>query len=123
MQRVIPDFIGVFSTDPNVEIDQVVKKIRKKVAEGRQLARANGRPTVLFLGRTHLGAGRESAQISLREIFSDQNVAALSAVVVADSWKLCVTEWQPGTKPDAPLTAREGEAFDGWYGRPKTSTR
>jgi hypothetical protein len=49
VQRVIPDFIGVFSTDPNVEIDQVVKKVRKKVAEGRQLARANGRPTVLFL--------------------------------------------------------------------------
>ena len=122
VQRVIPDFIGVLSTDPNVEIDQVVKKIRKKVADGRQLARANGRPTVLFLARTHMGAGRESAPIALREIFSDPNFAALSAVVVADSWKLYVTEWQPGAKPDVPLTAREAEAFDSWYRRPKAST-
>ena len=53
MARVIPDFVGVFSTDPAVEIDQVVKKLHKKVADGRQLARANGKATLLFLARTY----------------------------------------------------------------------
>ena len=116
-QRVIPDFVGVFSVDPNAEIDQVVKKLRKKVADGRQLALANGRPTVLFLARTHLGADRHSADIALRECFRDTDFSALSGVVVADSWRLFVTEWYLGTKPDTPLTKREAEALAGWYAR------
>lgn len=116
-QQVIPNFLGVFSVDPNVEVDQVVKKLRKKVAEGRQLALAKGRPAVLFLARTHLGADRESAKIALKECFSDADFAALSGVVVADSWRLFVTEWYPGLKPDVPLTAREAEALQTWYAR------
>ena len=116
-QRVIPDFVGVFSVDPNVEINQVVKKVRKKVADGRQLARANGKPTVLFLARTHLGADRDSAKVALRECFRDTDFSTLSGVVVADSWKLFVTEWYPGERPDVPLTAREVGALKNWYAR------
>lgn len=118
IQRVIPDFVGVFSTDPNVEIDQVVKKLRKKVAEGRQLARAAGRPTILFLARTHLGAGRESAQIALRECFAAPDFAALSGVVLSDSYRLHVTSWRNGIAPDVPLSPGEIEKLSEWYGKP-----
>lgn len=117
LQQVIPDFVGVFSVDPNVEIDQVVKKLRKKVAEGRQLAKAAGRPTVLFLARTYLGAGRESAQIALRECFAAPDFAALSGVVLSDSYKLYVTSWNNGQAPDVPLTAEEAGQLNAWYGQ------
>ncbi len=117
VQRVIPDFVGAFFIDANREIDQVVKKLKKKVTEGRQLARAGGKPTLLFLARTHLGAGRESAQIALRECFAVAEFAALSGVVMADSWRLYVTSWHPGTSPDVPFTDAESQAFVGWYGR------
>jgi hypothetical protein len=117
VQRVIPDVVGAFFTDPNLEIDQVVKKLRKKVAEGRQLARARGKPAVLFLARTHLGAGRESAHIALRECFAAPEFAALSGVVMSDSWKLYVTSWHPGASPDVPLVDAESQALAAWYGR------
>lgn len=117
VQQVTPNFVGVFSTDPKDEIDQVVKKLRKKVAEGRQLALANGKATLLFMARTHLGAGRESAQIALRECFGAPDFAALSGVVLADSWKLFVTSWHPGTNPDLPFTDRESQKLAAWYGR------
>ena len=117
VQQVIPDFVGVFSVDPNVEIDQVVKKLRKKVAEGRQLAKAAGRPTLLFLARTHLGAGRESAQIAFRECFAAADFAALSGVVLSDSYKLYVTSWNNGQAPDVPLAGKEAEQLDAWYGK------
>jgi len=116
VQKVIPEFIGVLFTDPNVEIDQVLKKLRKKVAEGRQLAWANGRPAVLFLARTHLGAGRESAQIALRECFAAPDFSALSGVVLSDTYKLYVTSWHAGQTPDVPLTAKETEQLATWYG-------
>jgi hypothetical protein len=116
-QHVIPDRVGVFCTDPNLEIDHVVYKLRKKVADGRQLALANGRPAVLFLARTYLGACRESAQIALTECFASTDFAGLSGVVLADSWKLHVTSWYPGLKPEVPLTDGEASALASWYGR------
>jgi putative tryptophan/tyrosine transport system substrate-binding protein len=117
VQQVIPDFVGAFFTDPNREIDQVIKKLRKKVAEGRQLAKAAGRPTLLFLARTHLGAGREEAHIALRECFAAPEFAALSGVVMSDSWKLYVTSWHPGASPDIPLADTESQTLAKWYGR------
>ena len=122
VQQVIPDFVGVFSTDPNVEIDQVVKKLRKKVAEGRQLAKAAGKPTVLFLARTHLGAGREMAQIALHESFAASDFAALSGVVLSDSYRLYATTWHQGQAPDAPLGAKEAQQLDAWYRRERLNT-
>jgi len=46
----------------------------------------------VFLARTHLGANRDSAEIALHECFNDADFSALSGVVVADSWRLFVTE-------------------------------
>ena len=117
IQQVIPDFVGVISGDPNVEIDQVVKKLRKKVAEGRQIAKGIGQPSVLFLARTYLGASRESAQIALRECFAAPDFSALSGVILADSYMLYVTSWNSGPAPDVPLTANEIEQLSAWYGK------
>lgn len=114
-QRVRPDITGAYSLDPNVEIDQVVKKLRKKVAEGRQLALADGRPTLLFLGRRRLGAGRVCAQIALSECFRAADFAALSGVVLADSWKLFATSWHPGVTPDVPFSKLECRRLEEWY--------
>jgi len=115
LQRVIPEVNGVFFGSPDVEIDQVIKKVRKKVAEGRQLARASGEPTILFLARTFMGASRESADAALRECFRLPDFAALSGVVLSDSYRLHVTSWRPGASPDVPLTDRENEQITAWY--------
>ncbi|MGH9428859.1 MAG: hypothetical protein ACRD2L_21445 [Terriglobia bacterium] len=115
VQEVIPRFLGVFSTDPNVEIDQVVKKLHKKVAEGRQLALSKGRPTLLLLALTPLGAGRDSARIAMSECFRAAEFAALSGVVLADSWRFQVTSWHPGEAPDTPLSDAEKEKLREWY--------
>lgn len=114
-QRVIPEFTGVFFGNPDVEIDQVVKKVRKKVADGRQLARANGKPTILFMARTHMGAGRHAADAALAECFRSADFASLSGVVLADSYRLHVTSWRPGTAADSPFTAKEAETLADWY--------
>lgn len=116
VQRVIPEFTGVFFGSPDVEIDQVTKKVRKKVAEGRQLARANGKPTILFLARTHMGASRESADAALTECFRSPSFSALSGVVLADTYRLHVTSWRLGVAPDAPLTENEVARLAEWYG-------
>lgn len=116
IQRVIPEFTGVFFGSPDVEIDQVAKKVRKKVAEGRQFARANGKPTVLFLARTRRGADRVSADAALRECFRSSDFAALSGVVLSDSYRLHVTSWRPGASPDVSLTEHESEQIAAWYG-------
>ena len=115
IQRVIPEFTGVFFGNPDVEIDQVAKKIRKKVADGRQLARASGKPTILFLARTHMGASRESADVALEECFRSPSFSALSGVVLADTYRLNVTSWRPGVAPDVPLTDKEAAQLADWY--------
>lgn len=115
VERVIPAFIGVFFGSPDVEIDQVAEKVRKKVADGRQLARANSKPTILFIARTHLGAGRESADIAIRECFRSASFSGLSGVVLADTYRLHVTSWRPGVAPDVPLTQKEAAQLAAWY--------
>ncbi len=116
IQQVVPHFVGVFSSDPRREINQVVEKVRKKVAHGRQLALADGKPTLLFIARTRLGAGREAASIALNECFRAPEFAGLSGVVLADSWKFYATSWHSGSSPDVPFSKVEMEALAHWYG-------
>ena len=115
VQRVIPDFTGAFFVKPDVEINQVIAKVQKKVADGRQLARANGKPTLLFLARTHMGAGRDEADAALTECFRQSDFSALSGVVLADSYRLHVTSWRPGAGPDVPLNENELARLAEWY--------
>ena len=84
--------------------------------DGRQLARANGQPTVLFLARTHMGAGRESADAALAECFRSPTFSGLSGVVLSDSYRLHTTSWRPGVSPDVPLTVKEAALLQEWYG-------
>lgn len=93
----------------------MAKKVRKKVADGRQFALANGKPTLLFLARTHMGASRESADSALGECFRSPTFAALSGVVLADTYRLHVTSWRPGVAPDVPLTDKEAARLAEWY--------
>jgi hypothetical protein len=116
-QEVLPGFIGVVSLDPNIEIDQVVKKLHKKVSEGRQLALAKAKPTLLFLALTHHRAGRNSAQIAIKECFRAEEFAALSGIVLAESWKFQITSWYPGVTPDTPLTEAEERRLCDWYAK------
>lgn len=115
VQRAIPDFTEVFCGSPDVEIDQVAEKVRKKVADCRQLALANGKPTVLFLARTRLGASRESADSALAECFRSPSFSALSGVVLSDTYRLHATSWRPGGAPDVPLTDKEAAQLAEWY--------
>ena len=117
-QEVIPRFTGrVMVGNPNREIDQVVKKLSKKGTEGKQLELVKGSPTVLFLARTYYGADRHSAEIAINECFHANEFAALSGVVLSDSWKFQITSWHPGVKPDIPLTEVEKGKLRGWYAK------
>lgn len=117
VQEVIPSFTGVMFLDPNIQIEQVVEKIRKKVADGRQFALARGKPTVLFLALTRRGADRVAAEIALDESFRLPAFAGLSGVVLADSWRFHTTTWHRGAAPDTPLKDTECEKFSEWYMR------
>jgi hypothetical protein len=117
-QRVVPlSESHVFSVDANVGIDQVVMKLKKKVTEGRQIAKAAGQPTVLFLARRFLGADRTEAMIALRECFADPQFAPLSGVVLADSYRLYRTSWHAGERPNVPLSKKEKDQLSAWYGQ------
>lgn len=118
VQEVIPRFTGAASLDPDIQIDQVVKKLRKKVGEGRQLALACGKPTILFLALTRMGADRHAATIAIRECFRIAEFAALSGVVISDSWRFQTTVWDEGVTPDTPLHAHERAKVSEWYQRP-----
>lgn len=117
-EEVIPRFTGrVMVGNPNREIYQVIKKLRKKGAEGKQLELVKGSPTLLFLARTYYGADRYSAETAINECFRANEFPGLSGVVLADSWKFQMTSWHPGVTPDIPLTeAEEGKLRD-WYAK------
>lgn len=107
----------VMAIDTDCQIKQVVKKLRKKVYESRQLALTKGSPTVLFLARTYYGADRLLAEITVNECFQANEFAALSGVVLADSWKFQNTSWHPSVKPSTPLNEVEERKFRGWYAK------
>lgn len=119
-QEVIPRFTGstrVMAVDTDCQIKQIVKKLRKKIAEGRQLALAKGSPTLLLLALTPYGADRRLAEIMVNECFRTDKFARLSGVVLADSWKFQITSWHPGVTPDIPLTKVENGKLRGWYAK------
>ena len=117
VQEVIPRFTGkirVMAVNTDRQFEQVNKKLRKK--DG-QLARATGRPTVLFLARTYYGADRRLAEIEVNKSFRSNEVPSLSGVVLADSWKFQNTSWHPSVKPSTPLNEVEERKLRGWYAK------
>lgn len=118
MRDVIPRNLGPggFSVNPDDQIDQVAKKVRKKAADGRQLALVTSHPTILFLARRHFGAGRLAADIALNECFASPDFARLSAVVVADSWRFHHTSLRPAPNPGIRLSSAAIDTLREWYG-------
>lgn len=119
-REVVPRFTGetrVMAVDTDCQIKQVVRKLREKIAKGRQLALAKGNPTLLFLALTTYGADRLLAEITVNECFRAHEFAGLSGVVLTDSWKFQITSWHLGVKPDTPLTEVEKGKLQGWYAK------
>lgn len=115
-QELLRSEPGVFAVPVEPFIDQVVCKIRKKVASGRQLALARGNPSILFIGRNRHGADRITSKLGIQECFADPDFARLSAVIVSDTWKLLRTEFHVAPDPELPLSRREIETLRAWFG-------
>jgi len=115
-QELLPPAPGVHLVDGEALVKQVVAKLRKKVAGGRQLALVRGNPSLLFLGRNRLGADNLTSRWGIKECFGDPDFAKLSGVIVSDSWKLIGTELHPGLLPEIPLSTNEIEVLTRWFG-------
>jgi len=114
-QELLPPGPGSGFIDVNQFVSQVVDKIRKKVAQGRQLALARHNPSILVLGRNRLGADKVTSRWGVNECFDDPDFGKLSAVVVSDTWKLLRTEVHVAPQPDVPLSGREIETLNRWF--------
>lgn len=97
------------------EVEQVVRKVGKKVLSGRQIAKACGKPALLFLALTRRGADPLSARGAIERCLDDPACAVLSGVVVAPSWAFLSTSWYGGRSPQNPLNAVELERITTWY--------
>ena len=114
-QELLPPGPGVYFGDPKHLVNQVVLKIRRKVAEGRQLALARGIPSLLFVGRNHLGADEVASRWGVKTCFDDPDFAKLSGVVVSDTWKFLRTQFYLAPQPDTLLSEREIETLRRWF--------
>ncbi len=114
-QEILSPAPGVRGVGVERLVRQVIYKIRKKVADGRQLALSRGNPSILFLGRNRLGADKITSRWGTKECFDDPNFAKLSAVIVSDTWKLIGTEFYSGPQPEVPLSEGEVNALTRWF--------
>lgn len=103
--------------DVNRLVNQTAGKIRKKVADGRQLATASGIPCVLFLARNPLGADEITSKWGVDKCFSHPDFAKLSGVVFSDTWSLVETEFHVASNPEICLNQDEIEILNQWFGK------
>jgi len=82
--------------------DQVLKKIRKKVTDSRQIALVNNSPSLLIIGRNSRGADKIMSEIVIKDCFDNPEFAKLSGIIVSDSWKFLSTQFYEGTNPEIP---------------------
>lgn len=114
-QELIPSGSGAYAVDIKPFIDQVVYKIRKKVADGRQLATAKRIPSLLVLGRNPRGADSEECGWGIEKCFFDPAFSRLSALIVSDTWKLHKTEFFVGPHAETPLSIKEIRILQEWF--------
>ncbi len=114
-QELLPAVTGVHAVGVKPLVDQVVYKIKKKVAAGRQLAVARGIPSLLFFGRNRDGADRVTAGWGIQRCFVDPSFSRLSGLVLSDTWKLLNTEFHVAPKPEMPLSEKEVEILQEWF--------
>lgn len=112
----------LLSTDPGVHcfsidtlIDQTVGKIRKKAAEGKQLAATKRVPCLLFLALNHLGSDQITARIAANECFAGPNFAKLSGLVISNSWRFLKAEFYAAPTPEVPLSPNEIDLLQSWF--------
>jgi len=115
-QELLPTRPGVHAVNIKPLVKQIIYKIQKKVAGGRQLAVTMGIPSLLFLGRNWLGADRVTSRWGIQKCFSDPTFSQLSGIVVSDSWKLLTTEFHMAPNAATPLTSKEVEVLMEWFG-------
>ncbi len=88
---------------------QVLKKIRKKVTDSRQIALVNNSPSLLIIGRNSRGADKIMSKIVIKDCFDNPEFAKLSGIIVSDSWKFLSTQFYEGTNPEIEFSSKEIE--------------
>ncbi len=68
------------------ERKQVIRKIEKKMLEGRQLGLVDGKPTILVLGLNFNGADDYSTGLAWDDIMSDMKFSNLSGMITSKYW-------------------------------------
>lgn len=107
---------GVHFGDVESMVDQVVSKVRKKVAEGRQLALARGVPSLLVIGLNPLGSDKITSKWGVDECFANPDFAKLAAIILSSDWKLHRTQLRVAAQPDFPLSSTEVSVLAKWFG-------
>jgi len=113
-QELLLDTPGVHTGDVNALLDQVIYKITKKVADGRQLALAQGVPTILVFGLNRLGADEVIFNIGIEACFDNLRFSKLSGVVLSDSWKFIGTRFYQSKNSEVPLSGKEFKILKEW---------
>jgi len=114
-QELLLDTPGVHAGDVNALLDQVIHKITKKVADGRQLALAQGVPTILVFGLNRLGADDVIFKIGMEACFEDLRFSKLSGVILSDSWKFIGTRFYQSNRSQIPLSGKEFNLLKSWF--------
>lgn len=114
-QELLLDTPGVHTGDVNALLDQVIHKITKKVAAGRQLALAQRVPAVLVFGLNRLGADEVIFKIGVEACFDNIRFSKLSGVVLSDSWKFIATRFYQSMNSEVPFSEKECKTLKGWF--------
>lgn len=102
-QALLASEPGAFSAAIEPLMNQIVHKVRKKVADGKQLALAGGEPAVLVVGLHPFGADQLCAEWAIAECFSRPSFACCSAIVISDSWRFQVACLRVNSSASNPL--------------------
>lgn len=108
-QEILSPLPGSHVASTNDLYDQVLKKIRKKVTDSRQIALVNNSPSLLIIGRNSRGADKIMSEIVIKDCFDNPEFAKLSGIIVSDSWKFLSTQFYEGTNPEIEFSSKEIE--------------
>ncbi len=106
-QQLLATGPGVFSIAIETLTKQIELKVRKKVADSRQLALADSTPAILVIGLHPFAADQHAARWGIEECFARAEYASASAVVVSDSWKFSETRLHVNPNAKNPLNDAE----------------
>jgi len=108
-QEILSPLPGSHVASTDELYDQVLKKIRKKVTDSRQIALVNNSPSLLIIGRNPRGADKIMSEIVIKDCLDNPEFAKLSGIIVSDSWKFLSTQFYEGTNPEIEFSSKEIE--------------